>query len=298
MSQSVDVFIDRKVVVLRDTDKIFQAAKAMCENQVGCVIVVDNQTQVAGIVTDRDIVCNSVSNDLDPQTSLKQVMEADIVCLPEEANVDEAISLMKEYGIRRLPIVHALEKGGSKCVGIVTLDDLIAGNFVSSEDLVSIIKSQIVRRKQLGGKKQVHQPKLTQTYSKFISHILDHTDLNSEEVEDATNFILGSIVRRLHYTGGVHFISQLPKIIQETLLDLPAGPDRTVNDSTIVQGISIRTGRDFKTCRVIARQFWTALAEWMKSNETDHVIHQLPEKMKILFVDTAGEEIHPLSAVL
>ena len=41
MKSSIDMFVDRKVVILKENDTVLTAAKAMCKNQVGCVVVND-----------------------------------------------------------------------------------------------------------------------------------------------------------------------------------------------------------------------------------------------------------------
>jgi CBS domain-containing protein/uncharacterized protein (DUF2267 family) len=283
MHNSIDIFIDRKVVLLKEKDKVFQAAKAMCHSQVGCVVVANIEGQVSGIVTDRDIVCNLVSTELEGSTQLRQIMETDVVSLNEESTVEDAVGLMKEFGIRRLPIMTGTKGKHQRCVGVVTLDDLIAGEFITTKDIGEIVRSQIVRKKQIT-KHSRTDSRIDQTYHKFIGEVAKQIDLDKEKTEEVVKFITEAIVKRLHYTGGVHFISQLPKRLQEHLLEMPAGPDRMITDNTLIQGLSIRTGKNLLEAEEMAYEFWQVLCRLIGVGETDHVIHQLPKEMQDVLV--------------
>ena len=199
---------------------------------------------------------------------------------------------MKEHSIRRLPIIVEVKKGQRKCIGLITLDDLIAGEFVANTELSKIVKSQILRKKKVLQKKLTKGNKVDQTYSKFLTHVSKDIDFKKEEkLDELVQFVLSSIVQRLHFTGGAHFISQLPKHLQEPLLDLLAGPNRSITSQSIVQGISIRTGYDLNTSKQLAYKFWHALYSYLGGGETDQVIHQLPEDIKELFGAAKGKQI-------
>jgi len=290
MKTSIDIFIDRKVVVLKENNRVLEAAKAMCEGGVGCVVVANGKSKITGILTDRDIVCNLISEELDSETPLKKIMETDVAWLSDKATVDDVVALMKDQGIRRVPIVELSPKGHTRCVGLVTLDDLIAGEFITTKDLSDIVKAQIFRKKQALHRRKHKDSRLDQTYSKFIAQMSRGIGLQKDKTEDLTKFILGTIVQRLHYSGGVQFISQFPKRLQEALLDIPAGPDRSITDKTIVQGISIRTKYDLKTSKILAQKFWNSLDKIIGFGETEHVIHQLPGAMKELFTEASDVE--------
>lgn len=276
------MFIDRKVVVLHRDDTVLQAALAMCRGHVGCVLVVDHEAHFCGMVTDRDIVCNLIAEGLDSETKLEKIMETDVISLQEDSTIDEAVELMKANGIRRLPIIEDLQGHKQRCIGMLTLDDLIAGEFIHIKDLSDIIRSQIFRKKKILKQPQAASTRSDQTYNRFISQISEHTELDKNKTKEVTQFLLGSIVRRLHYTGGAHFISQLPKHLQEELFELPAGPDRTVTEPVMIQGVNVLTGRSTKDSKVFIRKFWGALCKIIGTGETDHVLNQLPLSLRLL----------------
>jgi CBS domain-containing protein len=95
------------------------AAREMRDGDVGDVIVTENG-QVTGILTDRDIVIRAVAEGRDPgSVSVREVATRDVRALEPTQSVDEAVQTMREHDIRRLPVVH-----GGRPVGIVSLGDL------------------------------------------------------------------------------------------------------------------------------------------------------------------------------
>jgi CBS domain-containing protein len=97
-----------------------EAAKLMKQHHVGDVLVC-REGQLCGIVTDRDIVVRGLAEDPEGigATRLDQLCTEEIASLTPETQVGEAIRLMEERAIRRVPIVE-----DGKPVGIVSLGDL------------------------------------------------------------------------------------------------------------------------------------------------------------------------------
>jgi len=96
-----------------------EAAKAMLDDDIGDVIVCDGDT-VCGIVTDRDITIRTVAHGKDPAaTKLGEICSKDLTSLSLGDTVDDAVRLMREKAIRRIPV---LDDG--KPVGIVSIGDL------------------------------------------------------------------------------------------------------------------------------------------------------------------------------
>lgn len=96
-----------------------QAAEIMRDQDVGSVVVTEGE-DVCGIVTDRDIAVRAVAAGRDPnETKVAEVCNRDVVSLSPDQSVDDAIRLMRDENIRRLPVLD-----GGKAVGIVSLGDL------------------------------------------------------------------------------------------------------------------------------------------------------------------------------
>jgi CBS domain-containing protein len=102
------------------TAPVVEAARVMREADIGDVIVLDDGDEICGIVTDRDIVVRTVAEGQDPsQARLGDICTRDPATLSPEDSVGDAVRLMTDKAIRRLPIVES-----GKPVGIVSLGDL------------------------------------------------------------------------------------------------------------------------------------------------------------------------------
>lgn len=102
------------------TATLVDAAGIMKDQDIGNVIVLDDGEQICGVVTDRDIVVRAVAEQRDPaSTKLGDICSRDLITLSPEDEVGDAVRLMTEKAIRRLPVVEA-----GKPVGIVSLGDL------------------------------------------------------------------------------------------------------------------------------------------------------------------------------
>ena len=91
----------------------------MRDSDIGDVIVVEDG-QVTGILTDRDIVVRAVAEGRDAEsTPVSEVCTTGIKAIEPDASVDDALRMMRDEDIRRLPVV----KNG-RPVGIISLGDL------------------------------------------------------------------------------------------------------------------------------------------------------------------------------
>src|SRR3954452_6313995 len=100
-------------------DTVREAATAMKEGDFGAVVVCEND-DVRGILTDRDIVIRVVAERQDPSTAkVRDAYTTDPTTLSPDAGIDDAVAAMREADVRRLPVVE-----GSKVVGIVSIGDL------------------------------------------------------------------------------------------------------------------------------------------------------------------------------
>ena len=100
-----------------------EVAAMFVDNDCGAVPVVDsvNTRRPIGIVTDRDIACRAVAKGLNAlELTARDCMSSPSVTISEDASLDEAIKLMEEKRVRRLPVVD--ERG--RCIGVVAQADI------------------------------------------------------------------------------------------------------------------------------------------------------------------------------
>jgi CBS domain-containing protein len=91
----------------------------MSQDDIGAVLVTE-QGRVSGILTDRDIVVRGVAEGRDPAaTRVSEVCTSDPVTLTVDQNVEDAIRLVREQDVRRIPVVQ-----DGRPAGIVSIGDL------------------------------------------------------------------------------------------------------------------------------------------------------------------------------
>jgi CBS domain-containing protein len=110
----------RDVVTAAPQDCLADVARLMDRHNVGAVVVVENH-QVVGIVTDRDLALEMGARGRRPETPVVRVMATPAMTLHQDEGVFAATQAMRDAGVRRLPVVD--EDG--RVTGIVTLDDLL-----------------------------------------------------------------------------------------------------------------------------------------------------------------------------
>jgi CBS domain-containing protein len=119
MAHTVRDVMTRDPITLPKTAPVGEAARLMKEQDIGDVIVLDDG-HVCGIVTDRDLVVRTLAEGHDPDaTKVGEVCSSDPVTLPPDAEVSEAVKIMRQKALRRLPITDH-----GRPVGVVSLGDL------------------------------------------------------------------------------------------------------------------------------------------------------------------------------
>ncbi len=99
---------------------LVEAAGLMRELDVGALPVCENH-RLAGMLTDRDIVVRGTADGRDPNsTSVRDVMSISVVFVHAEQPVEEAVRVMEDRQIRRLPVIGR----DGRLVGIVSLGDI------------------------------------------------------------------------------------------------------------------------------------------------------------------------------
>lgn len=106
-----------RTVAHQDTVRV--AAETMRDEDIGNVIVCDGG-EVCGIVTDRDIAVRVVAAGKDPSSTIVgDICSKDLTTVSPDDPVDEAVRLMRDNALRRLPVVE-----GGKPIGVVSIGDL------------------------------------------------------------------------------------------------------------------------------------------------------------------------------
>jgi CBS domain-containing protein len=119
MHQTVREVMTPNPRALAPSATVMEAAHAMRESDIGNIIVVESG-RLCGILTDRDIVVRGLALGSDPaRTRIGDICSRELTTISPNDSVGEAVRLMRDKAIRRLPV----EESG-KVVGVITLGDV------------------------------------------------------------------------------------------------------------------------------------------------------------------------------
>ncbi len=124
MKTTVSQILDRKgrdVWTITPDTLVYRALQLMQEKGVGALVVLGEQGNVTGIISERDyarkIILDGKSS---KETETRDIMVRDLYVVFPSTTVDECISLMTEKHIRHLPVIDQ-----GKLVGLVSMGDVV-----------------------------------------------------------------------------------------------------------------------------------------------------------------------------
>jgi CBS domain-containing protein len=117
---------------------VIEAGRNMRDEDVGSLPITEGK-QLVGTITDRDITIRAIAEGRDPQgTTVQEIASRDLVTVDPQQDLDEALKLMAQHQVRRLPVV---EEDGM-LVGIVAQADVAkVGDDVRTGETVQQISS-------------------------------------------------------------------------------------------------------------------------------------------------------------
>jgi CBS domain-containing protein len=105
--------------MLRPTQTVAEAVVLMRQEQVGCVLVGENQ-HIVGIFTERDLMRRVMALGKPLTLPLAECMTPDPVTVHPKEPIGSAVRRMEEGGYRHLPVVD-----GNKPVGILSVKRIV-----------------------------------------------------------------------------------------------------------------------------------------------------------------------------
>ncbi len=121
----------KKVVQATSDTTLDKIAQLMQENDVGCVPICNEEKNVIGFVTDRDIITRCVAtNQSCSQTKASDIMTTTVIKTTPDTEIDEATNTMSHNQIRRLPVIE-----NNQIVGMLTIGDLAQSQKVQPREV-------------------------------------------------------------------------------------------------------------------------------------------------------------------
>jgi len=120
MSLEVKDVMVKNIITLESEATVKEAAKLMNKHEIGCLVLMNREKPV-GIVTERDMLKRVLLKSKDPRkTKVGKIMSKPLVVCEPQTEIRDAVRLMVEGKIRRLPVVE-----DSHLLGLVTFTDIV-----------------------------------------------------------------------------------------------------------------------------------------------------------------------------
>lgn len=113
----------KELVCCEVDSSLYEASKLMGDFDVGELPVVQRyeNRKLAGVITDRDIVCRAVAEGKNVfELQVRQIMTSPAYCVTRETAADKCFAMMEKYKVRRLPVVDDEQR----CIGIIAQADV------------------------------------------------------------------------------------------------------------------------------------------------------------------------------
>jgi CBS domain-containing protein len=113
---------------------VVEAARLMRAEHIGSLPVTEDD-RLVGMITDRDITTRVVAESAAPEaTSVGDVYSRDLISVGPDHDLEEALGLMAQHQVRRLPVVQ-----GGRLVGMVAQADIALKDNERTAELVGAI---------------------------------------------------------------------------------------------------------------------------------------------------------------
>ncbi|GGX72548.1 CBS domain-containing protein [Streptomyces anandii] len=119
MAQHVRDIMTSHLVTVEPQTSVTTVAQKMRDEDIGVVLVTEGE-ELRGLVSDRDLVVRALAEGGDPeQRTVASACSGDLFTVTPDEDLDQAVRLMREHSVRRVPVVDH-----GHAVGIVSLGDL------------------------------------------------------------------------------------------------------------------------------------------------------------------------------
>jgi len=109
----------KTLISVNPTTTALQIAKMMEQGGIGAVLVKENENLI-GIVTDRDFATKIAANNLPFDTPVQKIMSSPLITINHDQPISAAAEMMSSKKIRKLAV-----SDNGKIVGLITSTDLV-----------------------------------------------------------------------------------------------------------------------------------------------------------------------------
>lgn len=181
--RSVSSLMSAPVLSVSPRGSIAEAARLMTVRRVSCVLVLDERTELLGIVTDRDLRSRVLAAGLSSEASISEIMSAEPVTVAESCSLFDAVLLMADHRVHHLPVLA----DSGEVAGLVSTSDL---HLAREDDPLFFIR-RLSRAGDVQSLAQLMQ-RLPEMFRQWVV-----ADTQSHQIARLTTAISDAVTRRL-----------------------------------------------------------------------------------------------------
>ena len=126
-------------ISVSSTDTVLKALKVMADAHIGAVLITEGG-KIIGIYTERDYLFKGeLEGRVAKDTLIKDVMTPKMYTATMDTSVDQCMALMKNYGIRHLPVVE-----NDQLVWLVSMRDVMVAALTNKESEIKGLENYII----------------------------------------------------------------------------------------------------------------------------------------------------------
>ena len=111
--------MSKNLIICSNDINVINISRIMKKYNTGFIPIKKNK-KIIGVITDRDIVINIISNKVNNNSSIESYVNNNIIHIEENSSIDKCLNIMKKNKIKRLIVVNK-----EKIVGVISLSDIL-----------------------------------------------------------------------------------------------------------------------------------------------------------------------------
>ena len=122
---------------------VYEALSLMAEKDVGALLVLDNTSQLMGILSERDYARKIVlKGKTSRETPVREIMTGKVVWVHPDQTIEECMALMTNKRVRHLPV---MEEG--RLLGVISIGDVVKDIISEQEFVIEQLENYITGKR-------------------------------------------------------------------------------------------------------------------------------------------------------
>ncbi len=118
---------------------VLDAIGKMAENDVGCLLVMDERDKLIGVITERHYARNVfLKGKASPTTLVEDIMWTAVLCARPDQTIEQCMAVMTKNRVRHLPVLD-----DESVIGVVSMGDLVQSTIADQQFVIEQLEHYI-----------------------------------------------------------------------------------------------------------------------------------------------------------